>query len=249
MEVQFLPYPPMKYIKSKPIGIIGGMGPYASAYFYKLLLDKSKVYYRGPQNNDDFPEILLDSLPVPYFISDSANYQVAKEMLINRVQKMNHFGVGMIGMVCNMAHLMHHDLQSAASCEFVSIIQEVSAKVKRLKLSKVGILATPMTIQSNLYGYELGKLNITTIYPPLKIQREHEQVIRQVVAGNAHTVDTRRLKEFTQNFYDQNNLDGIVLACTELPLVFPKDESMPVIDCLNVLADSLLVRYYHKEEI
>jgi len=37
----------MKKNSKKIIGILGGMGPYASAYFYKLILDKARLLWRG----------------------------------------------------------------------------------------------------------------------------------------------------------------------------------------------------------
>lgn len=72
--------------KNKIIGLLGGMGPYASAYFYKLLLDKSRDFY-GAKNNNDYPEILVDSVPIPDFISDTRNLKKAREILSERVKK------------------------------------------------------------------------------------------------------------------------------------------------------------------
>ena len=57
-------------MKNKPkIGLIGGMGPFASASFLQILLKKAAI--RGAKNGDEFPEILLNSVPVTDFISDT----------------------------------------------------------------------------------------------------------------------------------------------------------------------------------
>ena len=118
---------------NKIIGIIGGMGPYASAYFYKLLLDKSRDFY-GAKKNNDYPEILIDSVPIPDFISDTKNLEEAREILTERVKRMNGYGVSVIGVTCNTAHILFEDLVGLSPAEFISIIDGVSEKVNDLGL-------------------------------------------------------------------------------------------------------------------
>ena len=58
------------------IGIIGGMGPQASAEFYRVLIHRARKQY-GAHENNDYPEILIDSVPVPDFLSDTKNMEEA----------------------------------------------------------------------------------------------------------------------------------------------------------------------------
>jgi aspartate/glutamate racemase len=48
-------------------------------------------------------------------------------------------------------------------------------------------------------------------------------------------------------FINENELDGLILGCTELPLVFPKNKFRNVIDCMEVLSDNLLDNYYNQD--
>ena len=82
---------------------------------------------------------------------------------------------------------------------------------------------------------------IEVIYPDKLIQKYHEKIIRNVIA-NRHK--TNNLEKLTRDFIGINNLDGVVLGCTELPLVFPTSKFNNVVDCLDVLANELLFRYY-----
>lgn len=231
-------------IKNKIIGLIGGMGPYASAYFYKLLLKKSSGSY-GARDNNDFPEILIDSVPVPDFISDTNKLKDAKNMLKFRILKMNHFGVKSIGMICNTGHILYKDLSKISKSKFYSMINLVAAEAANRKLLKVGVLATPTTIKANLYGDALAKMGIKTVYPENKSIKLHESIIRNVISGADGEVDLNNLVQSTKTFINQNKLDGIILGCTELPLVFPKEKFTNVIDCMDVLADKLLEKYYN----
>jgi aspartate/glutamate racemase len=54
----------MKSSKNQPIGILGGMGPDASARLYQLMIDMARQKY-GVKRNEEYPEIVLQSIPVP----------------------------------------------------------------------------------------------------------------------------------------------------------------------------------------
>ncbi len=230
--------------KDKIIGLIGGMGPYASAYFYKLLLKKSSDNY-GAKSNDDFPEILVDSIPVPDFISDTRKLNEAEKMLVSRVKKMNGYGVDSVGMVCNTGHILHKDLSKLSKSKFYSMIDLVADEASKRGLKKVCVLATPTTVKFNLYGEALSKKGIKICYPKDGMQKLHELVIRNMVAGKKIFSDIRELEKSTKRIIRDKGLDGLILGCTELPLVFPKDEFVNVIDCMDVLADKLLEKYYN----
>lgn len=77
----------MKYIQKPIIGVLGGMGSQASVEFYRLFIEKSSTDY-GAINNDDFPEILIDSIPVPDFVSNTKNMGQAASMLLRQLLKL-----------------------------------------------------------------------------------------------------------------------------------------------------------------
>lgn len=229
--------------KEKIIGLIGGMGPYASAYFYKLLLDKSNQLF-GARHNDDFPEILIDSVPVPDFISDTTNLDIAKDMLISRVKRLTTYGCTSLAMVCNTGHILYPSLSQISGPSFVSLIDSVSGEVNKRKLRKVGLFATRTTIRTNLYQDALRQYGIEVVTPDDQTNTVINAIIEDVVARGASLEHSETLKQISEKFVQHHNLDGIILGCTELPLVFPKQSFSNVVDCLDVLAERLLSEYY-----
>lgn len=227
----------------KIIGLIGGMGPYASAYFYKLLLDKSNHQF-GAAHNDEFPEVLLDSVPVPDFISDTSKMEEAKEILVSRVKKMNDFGCTNLAMVCNTGHLLYPQLSAISDNHFTSLITVVSEKVRKLQISRVGLFATRVTIEHELYQKELSDNGVQVFIPDSEMINFHEKIIRNVIAEGESEDTQQELVERTKKFIADNKLEGIILGCTELPLIFPKRKFAKVVDCLDVLAEALLSEYY-----
>ncbi len=233
--------------KKNIIGIIGGMGPYASAYFYKLLIKKSTEEY-GAKDNDDYPEIVIDSLPVPDFISDTKSLLVAKRMLISRVRALNAFGCNIIAMTCNTGYLLYSDLVKNSKAPFISLIECVCLKAKDRGIKKVGLMATETTIKTQLYHKILKQNGIEVVNPDNNFLKKQEEIIRSVIATGETKEFESVLSDMTTKFINENRLDGVILGCTELTLVFPNNKFKNVIDSLDVLADHLLENFYRKGE-
>lgn len=68
-------------------------------------------------------------------------------------------------------------------------------------------------------------------------------MIRRVIAGKSKKTDKIKLVEIA-NSLKEKGTGGIILGCTELPLIFPKKFDIPVFDSLEILARSLLKEVY-----
>jgi aspartate racemase len=229
----------------KIIGLIGGMGPFASAEFCKQLLVKSSQNF-GAKNSDEFPEIILDSIPIPDFISNTKTLPIAKRMLISRVKKLDNFGCTDISMVCNTGHILFPVLSKVSNSNMISLIDAVRDAVLVKKLKRVGLLASKTTIKSGLFKKAFAPTETSVINPDNQTLDICERIIRGVIANNISKSAVRSLVKRTRLFMKKKRLDGIILGCTELPLAFPKNELPNVIDCLDVLSDKLLGIFFQK---
>lgn len=82
------------------------------------------------------------------------------------------------------------------------------------------------------------------IIKPSKIQQQIlEGLIRSVIAGEVKRLDKVRLIEVAKDLQEKG-AQGIILGCTELPLIFPKKFEIPVFNSLEILARALLRNYY-----
>lgn len=224
-------------IKKKIIAILGGMGPQASAYLLDVIIGLSIKKFGT--NNDDFPEILLDSIPIPDFISNDSRKMESLRILRNRVKFLNIINPSCLVIACNTAHIFLDDLRKISKAPFISIIEEVVDAVVRTNLKRVGILGTPMAIKSRLYQKALHDLNIRCIEPKNDELKILEKIIRNVIAGLSDNNDNRMLISITNNLM-KRGAQGIILGCTELPLIFPVKQNFPVFSSLNIIAKALL---------
>lgn len=204
-----------------------------------MIYSSKNPFYFGVANNDEFPEIVIDSVPVPDFISDVSNQPKAQVMLVDRVVRLNQFGVNIIAMACNTAHLLYPVLSSYSEAKFISMIDSVSYLASQKGYQRVGLFASPTTIKSDLYQVSLCRFQIEVIYPSVSVQNNLETIIRDVISGKKLSSQADYLLQTAKAFIRDQQLDGLILGCTELPLVFPK-EKLEVIDSLDVLAECLL---------
>jgi aspartate racemase len=224
------------------IGILGGMGPEASSYLYRTLIEQSIEQYHA-RNNADFPEIVLHSIPVPDFISDASQRDVALAMLKERVKRLDAMDLGCLCIACNTAHVLLPELRDLAAAPFVSMIDEVADRVALDGLECVAVLGTPSTIRYGLYQDALDARGVTTVAPDDLGLEVCERIIRHVLSGRVEASDAAELAALADGLLAQG-AQGVVLGCTELPLVFPHGYRVPVYDSLAILSSALLECYY-----
>lgn len=229
-------------ISNQPIAILGGMGPQASARLLEIMINISSKDFRA-KNDSEFPEIILNSIPVPNFVSNEKNLNNALGILKIRIKNLETLNPSCFAIACNTAHLFLPKLQSRTRIPFVSIIDEVSKKVEEIDLKCVGIMGSPNTINSGLYQKRLKNVNVKVINPTEFEIKVIENVIFNILAGKIKSTDKRKLTSVA-NSLKRKGAQGIILGCTELPLIFPKEFPIPVFDSIEILARTLVKNAY-----
>lgn len=231
-------------MKKHPIVILGGMGPEASAYLYDIMIQQSVDLFKAV-NNDDFPEIILYSIPIPDFISSIKRQEEALKILKKRVRKLNKLNPLCMAIACNTAHTLLNDLQNVSKATFVSMIDEVVIEVRKDGFKNVGLLGTPSTIKSNIYQKAFERIKVKTLIPKKVDLNALEIIIRNIIAGKINEADTVILKKISNSLV-KKGAQAIILGCTELPLIYPSNFGKKIYNSLEILSKSLLVKYYQQ---
>lgn len=224
------------------IGILGGMGPQASTRLLRLLIEGTQKYTPAAFD-DDYPEIILLNVPVPNFISNKNQLPNAKNILIERTKLLEIAGSTINGIACNTAHILLPELQAVTNVPFLSLPKLVAIRITANNYKRVGLLATPTTLHSTLYDEALDSI-AKLIRPNTKLTKMVERYIYKQLNGTLSTTDQKDFRLQLADFKQTNNLDAIILGCTELPLVYGKTNDPSVLDTLQILSDSLLAYYY-----
>lgn len=197
------------------LGIIGGLGPLATAYYYELLTKMSDV-----QCDQDHLEIFIHSCPQ---IPDRTGYILDHhkrnplDELIKVGKNLEKQDIDYIAMPCITAHYFHDQLSHSLTVPIIHLIEEVCLYLKRNHIKKVGIMATDGTIQSKLFQMQLEKHDIDYVIPKPNAQHDVMHLIYQNVKMN-HTIEMNRFQNVSQELF-QNGAEVIILGCTELSII------------------------------
>lgn len=119
----------------------------------------------------------------------------------------------------------------------VSLIDVTSSKVKNLGIKKVGLLASPATIESKLYSSRLRNIEVVTLSKEDQTKTEH--IIRSVIAGKIP--DTEQLTKQVDKL-KHKGAEKVILGCTELSILNDKSILKDVIDPVEEVIKVLLPR-------
>lgn len=166
-------------------------------------------------------------------------------MLKQRMKLVDNSNVSFAAISCNTAHILLPELQKISRVPFVSMIDETVRQVYKNGFTRIGLLGTPSTIKYGLYQTAFAKYGISVVVPQQGEIKILEKVIRNVLKGKILETDSKKLALIADSLKGKR-AQGIILGCTELPLVFPKYYSLPVYNSVEILAMALLKKYYAK---
>ncbi len=203
--------------KDRIIGILGGMGPEASANIYKKMIEYTQHAYNAVQDSE-YPPIIIYSLPLDDFdetgITDEKS---VKKQLVEGVQKLESAGCEAIVIACNTVHIFYSEMQEAVDIPILSIIDATMKKVVEDKYRKVGLFASEDTNKLNLYQKALSSVGVKVISANKEQQQMMNMVIEHVMGNNQKVEDTIVLKDIARS-YLKEGAQAIILGCTEIPL-------------------------------
>ncbi len=101
----------------------------------------------------------------------------------------------------------------------------------------MGLLATKASIDDELYQSEFNTNNINTILPTNEDQQKMGVLINKLVRNEYSEIQKQELVEII-NRLASNNVDAVLLACTDLQLLTPQHDSVKIIDTMKILVDA-----------
>lgn len=226
----------------KKLGVLGGMGPAASAEFMARLTDLTPAR----RDQDHIPTVLWSDPRVPdRTASIKNNDDLPLPWLQDGVRGLQAAGCDHIVIPCNTAHYWYNQLATMGT-PITHIVDSVIEELNLLssKKERLGLLATQGTIESGMYQNKLRSLGWECILPNYEeMSRNVQPGIELVKANLLNTAHSHFLKVI-QNLYNQG-CKIIILGCTEIPLVVKEEHFQGVflINSIDCLARSVIKQF------
>ena len=220
----------------KVIGIIGGMGPMATADLFTKIIESTAAKTDQEHlhvlidNNTDIPDrtaCILDGSDAPL----APMVESAKRLIAQ--------GADLLIIPCNTAHYFHSGVQAAVDVPVLNM-PEISAQYCAQKgYSCVGLLSTSGTVRARIYEPYFERLGVRLLHPTeVGIGNLMYLIYDEIKAGR--TPHPERLYPEIMAL-EQQGAEAFLLACTELPLVFQSGGRVPFIDPTLLLARAAIM--------
>lgn len=218
---------------AKKLGVIGGLGPVATAYFFELVSRMTDAYH--DQEHIDINIISKPSIPdrTDYILGRSTESPLSH--LIEAGKSLVELGADCIAIPCITAHYFYEELSDGIKAPIIHIIHETVRYLKEHNVKSAGIMATEGTMASGLFQNELLKCNIE----PIILSSQSQCLVTSLIYKNVKAGKPVNMEQFNQvkDELKDKGADTIILGCTELSLI-KRDENIGsgFIDALEVLA-------------
>jgi aspartate racemase len=222
----------------KVLGVLGGMGPLASAHFMLRLTQLTPA----SRDQEHIPTILWSDPRVP---DRPAAWEGTGAdplpWLLHGINGLTRAGAGAIAIPCNTAHGWFEPMAEAAGVPILHIVDAAATDLRRTGVTRgtIGLMATATTLAMRLYQQRLGASGWHIIEPePAQMERLVTPAIA-LVKVNRLAEAYQPLAEVVNSLADRGAA-AVVLGCTEIPLGIragPADAlHVPVVDTIDALA-------------
>jgi len=205
-------------MKHKSIGILGGMGPLATADLFRKIVSLTKA-----SCDREHIRVYIDSncaIPDRTAAILSGGEDPVPEMT-KALRNLEACGADCLLLPCNTAHYFLPRLQALTEIPFLSMPQATAKACAAAFPGKTAaILATKGTLATKLYQKALAAEDVAFLVPDEMQQDALMSVIYDGVKAGAPPAAYRAQFEQVLSQLSAQGADFFILGCTELPLAF-----------------------------
>jgi aspartate racemase len=222
-------------VADKIIGVLGGLGPWATLDFFEKILRLTPA-----RRDQDHLRVIIDSnakIPdrSPAILGNGEDPTPA---LTATARNLERAGAELLVIPCNTAHAFYDAIAASVRIPVLHIMEEVAAVLRREhpEIRRAGVLATHATVAAGLYHRAFAAAGVEVLTPDDSGQEVVTQAIYGVKGAGSGMATTAGVAAVARDLVARG-AEALVLGCTELPFVLhPEDVDVPLLDSNLILA-------------
>ncbi|MYS10743.1 amino acid racemase [Streptomyces sp. SID6041] len=234
----------MRHVTRPALGILGGMGPLATADFYRRVVERTPV----GSDQAHLPVVMWADPAIPDRTAALLGAGPSPvPALVEGARWLQRAGVSCIAVPCNTAHAYVEQLSKATGIEVLDMIRvALEAAVRRKPgLERVGVLATRGTRLAGLYERAGARLGLDVVQVSASVQQEYVDAAIRAVKSGADPAEPERWIATAAESLVGRGAQAAIAACTEIPLVSQAaGRVLPLIDSTDALAEAAVARLW-----
>jgi aspartate racemase len=163
------------------------------------------------------------------------------ELMLRSANKLKQAGADFLICPDNTIHQALPLVIPKSPLPWLHIAEAVAIEASKQHLKKLLILGTTFLMDGPVYSRELDKVGIGHMTPDEKRKKKVSNIIFQELVLGEFSDSSRRFYSETIDEYRKQGCDGVVLGCTEIPLLVRQEHSsLPILDSTRILARAAL---------
>jgi aspartate racemase len=225
----------------KKIGLIGGIGPESTLDYYERIIDA----FRAGEAEPDYPEIILYSANLTELMAilKAGDRAGLADWLVDKAQALHRAGADFAAIGSNTPHIVFEEVAARSPIPLVSIVEATRQKAASLGLKKLGLMGTLFTMQADFYPRALAANGMSVVVPDRESQRFIQHRLEtEIELGIIKDATREELLAIARRMIDQNGIEGVILGCTELPLILTQTayDSIPFLNTTAIHVESIV---------
>jgi len=224
----------------KTIGIIGGLGPESTVDYYKEIIAAFNTRFVELA----YPEIIVYSANLNEFMRfvTTESWAELSEWLLEKIFSLHSAGAEFAAIASNTPHIVFGELISKSPIPLLSIVEETCNKAKEMGLRKIGLMGTKLTMEAEFYKKPFISKGISVVVPTEEEQQLiHHKLFSEIELGIFKDSTREELLSVAKRMVDENQIDSLVLGCTELPLILTESKyGIPFLNTSAIHCESIV---------
>ncbi len=217
----------------KTIGLLGGTGWSSTINYYKILNQLVGERLGGYHS----AKIILKSIDYHEIMSNyGKDHTKIAELLKKELSELIALKPDCMMICCNSLHKYYDIIKNDLDVKIplMHAIDLVAQYSNESGYKKALLLATKFTMEDGFFADKIAKTGINVVIPETKERNEMQKIHTELMQN----IVTEKSKNYFRDLikaYD--NLDVVILGCTEYPMVVDKSNSaLPIIDPVKIQA-------------
>ena len=219
---------------NKHIGIIACSAEGAALCYRTIIHESAKVWGKYIH-----PEVSMHSLSFSDYMRhiEEDNWEAVADMMVESAKKLENIGAQILICPDNTIHQSYEKAKTRVSLPWLHIAEVVAAEAQKKHLKKLLITGTKYLMEGPVYSNKLSKVGIDCVIP----DKDDRQAINEIIFDElVNSIFKDKSIGFFIDIIDKfvgQGCDGVVLGCTEIPLIINnQNSSLPVLDSTRLLA-------------
>lgn len=215
------------------IGIVGGIGPAATDYYYRGLIAATAA--QGVTL-----ELTMAHADAPTLLSNlGRNDKAAQvEIFLRLTDRLKAAGARAVAITSIAGHFCIEEFKALSPLSVVDMLQETNAAIKNMGIGKVGLIGTQTVMETKFFG---GIASAEAIPPSGQdLAAVHQAYIAMATSGTVTDAQREVFYAAGRRLTADHGVEAVMLGGTDLVLAFDgADHGFDVIDCARIHIDAL----------